>query len=91
MHDFRPISLCNALYKILSKTMVNRLKPLLDRIILAEQHGFFPGREIVDNILLAGESIHSLHSEKKKGMIVKLDVSKAYDRVCWPFLSTILS
>lgn len=60
MMDFCPISLCNSLYKIVSKALVNRLKPLLNKIISTEQHGFVPGREIMDNILMAGETIHSM-------------------------------
>ncbi|XP_057820171.2 uncharacterized protein LOC131033064 [Cryptomeria japonica] len=67
MMDFRSISLCNSLYKIMSKAMVNRLKPLLKKIISDEQHDFFPGREIMDSIILAGETIHSMHSDKKQG------------------------
>lgn len=90
MTDYRPISLSNTLYKIVSKALVNRLKSLLDKIISGEQHGFVPRREIVDNIIMAGETIHSMLSDKKQGMIVKLDVSKAYDRVRWPYLLDVL-
>jgi hypothetical protein len=50
--DFRPISLCNAIYKIVSKCMVNRLRPLLDDIIAVPQSAFIPGRMITDNTLI---------------------------------------
>lgn len=91
MTDYRPISSCNSIYKIISKSMVNRLKPILMKIILPEQHGFTPGREITDSIIMAAETIHTMHNSKAKGMIIKLDVSKAYDRVSWNFLFEVLN
>ncbi|XP_059076458.1 secreted RxLR effector protein 78-like [Cryptomeria japonica] len=60
------------------------------KIISSEQHGFTLGREITDNIIMATETIHSMHSSKAKGMIIKLDVSKAYDCVSWNFLFEVL-
>ncbi|XP_059070536.1 uncharacterized protein LOC131860177 [Cryptomeria japonica] len=60
MMDFCPISQCNSLYKIVSKAIMNRLKPLLNKIISSEQHGFIPGREIMDSILSTKETIHSM-------------------------------
>lgn len=90
MADYKPISLCNSLYKIISKTMVNRLKIILDKLISPEQHGFTSGREIADSIITVAETIHTMSRVTKHGMTVKLDVSKAYDRVIWPFLFSIL-
>lgn len=88
--DFRPIYLCNSIYKIASKAMVNRLKPILMKIISLEQHGFTPGREIMDSIIMAVETIHYMHTSKFKGMIIKLDVTKACDGVMWSFLIEVL-
>eukprot|EP00253_Pinus_taeda_P023623 PITA_23623 len=87
---FRPIALCNVIYKIISKVIANRLKMILPGIISQEQSGYVEGRQILDNILLAQEMIHSLHSRKVVGMLMQLDLSKAYDKVSWTYLEAIL-
>eukprot|EP00253_Pinus_taeda_P008568 PITA_08568 len=87
---FRPIALCNVIYKIISKVIANRLKIILLGIISQEQSSYVEGRQILDNILLAQEMIHSLHSRKVAGMLIQLDLSKAYDKVSWTYLEAIL-
>ena len=67
---FRPIALCNILYKIIYKVLANIIKTILPLIISEEKSGFVEGHQILDNILLANEMIHSLQSQKKVGMII---------------------
>ncbi|KAL0442005.1 UNVERIFIED_CONTAM: putative ribonuclease H protein [Sesamum radiatum] len=88
---FRPISLCNVTNKILSKLLYNKISQALPDLISPSQSGFVPGRLIADNILLAQEMTHHLDMRHSKGnLILKLDMSKAYDRVKWKFLYAIL-
>ncbi|XP_042952180.1 uncharacterized protein LOC122289263 [Carya illinoinensis] len=88
---FRPISLCNVIYKMFSKILVNRLASVLPRMISWEQGAFVPGRSIFENITLAQEMVHALHRKTKGGnVMLKIDMAKAYDRVDWIFLSKVL-
>lgn len=84
MSDFRPISLCNVHYKNFSKVLTNRLKKLLNYVITEHQSAFAKGRLITDNILIAFETLHCKKHDNSGSnvyMALKLDISKAYDRV----------
>ena len=81
------------IYKIISKVMENRLKLILSQLISLTQSAFVLGRLITDNVLVAYEMLHTMHLKKKgkKGALaLKLDVSKAYDRVEWSILSRMM-
>ncbi|KAL2248287.1 UNVERIFIED_CONTAM: hypothetical protein Sindi_2681000 [Sesamum indicum] len=89
--EFRPISLCNVTNTILSKLLYTKISQALPDLISPSQSGFVPGRLIADNILLAQEMTHHLDMSHSKGnLILKLDMSKAYDRVNWKFLYLVL-
>eukprot|EP00253_Pinus_taeda_P011429 PITA_11429 len=87
---FRPISLCNASYKILAKLIANRIKPLLKKLISPSQGGFVEGRNITNNVIQAQEIIHSSKQQKEKGMLVKLDMASTFDRVDHSFICKAL-
>lgn len=91
--EFRPIALCNILYKLISKVLANRLKKILLEIISESQSAFQFDKAISDNILVAFETLH--HMKKRRTgktdfMTMKLDMSKAYDRVEWDFLLLLM-
>lgn len=92
VNHFKPISLCNVVYKIISKLLVAKLRPLLNRLISPTQSAFIFNRWIYENQIIAQEILHSFKSRKTKPglMAIKLDLQKAYDRVNWKFIQAVL-
>ncbi|KAL5560825.1 hypothetical protein UlMin_037036 [Ulmus minor] len=80
--EFRPISLCNVLYKIISKMLANRMRKV----------AFIPGRLISDNAIIGFECLHEIkrRKTKKNHLALKLDMEKAYDRVEWDFIRNVM-
>lgn len=89
--EFRPIALCNVLYKCVSKILANRIKDCLNLIVDDNQNAFIPGRRISDNILLTQELFRGYHrNQGKPRCAFKVDIRKAYDSVNWEFLFSAL-
>ena len=72
-----------SLYKLLAKVLANRLKKVMQGLINRAQNAFVEERQIMDASLLANEGIDSLLKRKKKGILCKLDIEKAYDHINW--------
>eukprot|EP00253_Pinus_taeda_P032555 PITA_32555 len=72
------------------KVVANRLKPLLPTLVSGEQSGYVEGRKILNNIIQDHEVLHSLTSNKKAGMIMQLDLAKAYDKLNWTYIRRVL-
>jgi hypothetical protein len=91
MKDYRPISCCNVLYKVVSKLMANRLKEILPASIAPNQSAFIKDRLMMENLLLASELVKDYHKDSiSSRSALKIDISKAFDSVQWPFLINIL-
>jgi hypothetical protein len=84
--DFRLISLCNYIYKIISKVISHRLKDILSKHISCEQFGFLKGIQIHEAIGVAQEGLHNMKIKELKGEVIKIDLSKAFDRVNWLYI-----
>lgn len=91
--DYRPISLCNVVYKLIAKCLANRLKPHLPDYIHPSQQAFIAGLRISNNIIIAQEITHSfaLSSWDDQAFMLKIDLAKAFDRLEWNFIVAALS
>ena len=91
--DYLPIALCNVYYKTISKILSLRFKPVLQGVVSENQSAFIPGRVITDNVLITHEMLHFLKISgaiKKCPMAVRTDISKAYNRLEWSFIESVL-
>ncbi|KAF7838898.1 ribonuclease H [Senna tora] len=92
--DYRPISLANVAYKLISKVLCNIMKVFLGDLIAPNQSAFLKGRLISDNTVLVGELMHKMRSIRKgkaKWCALKLDIQKAYDKISWSFIEAVLT
>ena len=92
LNNYSLISLCNTVYKIVSKILVARLRPLLGKLISPLQSTFDPERKGTNNVIIVQELIHMI--SRKKGrtgfMAIKIDLEKVYDKLEWSFIKEIL-
>ncbi|XP_026419847.1 uncharacterized protein LOC113315813 [Papaver somniferum] len=89
---FRPIALCNTVYKIISKIIALRMKKHIAKIISPMQSAYVSGRLISENICLVQEIVQSMKRKEGLGghLALKMDMSKAFNRLEWSFLLDIL-
>lgn len=88
--EYRPISLIHSFAKLVAKLLANRLAPQLDHLIAVNQSAFIKKRSIHDNFKFVEQAAKTLHRKKKSSLLLKLDISKAFDTVAWPFLLQLL-
>jgi hypothetical protein len=88
--DFRPISLVHSFAKLITKLLANRLTEHLDNMVSQNQNAFIKGRSILDNFMLVQQTAKMLHQRKCARILLKLDITKAFDSVSWPFLLEVL-
>lgn len=90
IRQYRPICLLNVDFKCFTKVLTNSLVPITQRVIRENQTGFIKGRNILEGVVILHEVIHELQTTKQKGLILKIDFEKAYDRVRWTFLEQVM-
>ena len=89
--EFRPISLIHSFGKLFTKLLATRLQPFMHELISPCQNAFIRGRSIHDNFMYVQGMIKSLKQKKTPALLMKLDISKAFDSVSWPFLCKLLA
>jgi hypothetical protein len=93
VRDYRLISICIVIYKVVSKCLVNHLGPLFDNSISENQSAFIPNCLITENALIAFECIHAIQDDnldRSNFFLYMLDMAKAYDLVNWSYLENVL-
>ncbi|GJT12271.1 RNA-directed DNA polymerase, eukaryota, reverse transcriptase zinc-binding domain protein [Tanacetum coccineum] len=90
VNDFRPISLISILYKIIAKIISCRIALIIADIVDPVQSAFIKNRQILDGPMILNEVVHTLKRKKKKAMIFKVDIAKAYDTLSWDYLIFVI-
>lgn len=89
---FMLLSLCNTMYKLVLKMVVNRLKDVWKMLIAPHQASFVPGYQSINNVILCQEFVHSMRFTKarKGAALINLDLEKAFDQLEWGFIEETL-
>lgn len=88
--DFRPVSLAHGAIKFFDKVLSSRLAVELPFLVENHQSAFVKGRSIHDNFMLVQCTAQRLHALRDPAIMLKLDISKVFDSVQWPFLVEVL-
>jgi hypothetical protein len=88
--DFRPISLIHSFAKLFAKLLAVRLRPKMDTLISANQSAFIRGRNLHDNFMLVRQLARKINSDREAGVLLKLDIARAFDSISWAFLFQVL-
>ncbi|CAL1369899.1 unnamed protein product [Linum trigynum] len=89
--DLRPIGLMGSVNKFICKVLSKRLGQVLPAVVSVSQHASVRGRQISEAGLIANELVDSRRRSKKPGLLIKLDIEKAFDNVSWSCLFTVLA
>ena len=90
LKNWRPISLLNVVYKMMSSVIANRLKSVLDKVISIDQKGFISGRFIGENIRLIYDILFESKQQNIPGLLVSIDFQQAFDSISWKFIDKTL-
>ena len=90
IQKYRPICLLNVVFKIITKILVNRLNPVIGKVIKFSRTAFLKNRFIMEGVVVLHETLNDLHVEKGAGVLFKIDFEKAFDKVKWAFLLQVL-
>ncbi|KAM0890566.1 hypothetical protein ACQ4PT_026958 [Festuca glaucescens] len=88
--DFRPISLVHSFAKLFSKIIANRLRPRLGEIVSMNQSAFIKHRSLHDNFVLVRQVARKINMRRQTGVLLKLDIARAFDSISWSFLFEVL-
>jgi hypothetical protein len=88
--DFRPISLVHSFAKLFSKLLANRLRPKMEKLVSCNQSAFIRGRNLHDNFMLVRQLARKINSRREAGILIKLDISRAFDSLSWAFLLDVM-
>jgi hypothetical protein len=88
--DYRPISLVHSFSKLFSKVVANRLRRRLPDLVSANQSAFVKRRCLHDNFLLVRQVARRINQRKQAGVLLKLDLTRAFDSISWGFLFEVL-
>ena len=88
--DYRPISLIHSIPKLFAKVLANRLRSRMPEIVATNQSAFIKGRHLHDNFLLVRKVARKIHARRVPGVFIKLDISRDFDSLSWPFLLEVL-